>query len=296
MQVWGQRSVKPQEMLPLALDDIGFLSGVVIVDRMRTMAGKLLDLSEHVTRFRQSCRAVGIELPSAEDLQARALACAESERQFYPGQDFSVILLATPGSARAQPRLPTLIMHTQAIAWERLCHWYRVGQTLTSSSHRNVPESCWSPKIKTRARLHYYLADQEALATTGDPHSAGLLLDQQEFVTETSSANVLLIEGERLVSPRRERILDGVSLGRTLRLAERRKIVVAFEDISLARAQQADAILLCGSSGGVWRAGRLDERDYASGPWPPPLVHLVDDWKQDVGIDFVEQALAHASA
>lgn len=291
MQNGDNASVDSSEMLSLAVDDIGLVSGVLIVDRLRTTAGKVLDATEHLDRFQQSCRSVGIELPSTDELQSRALACADSGRTHHGGEDFSLILLATPGRLHTGTRQPTLIMHTQSIAWERLARWYRVGQTLIISKSRNVPESCWSPKIKTRARLHYYLADQEALARTRDPHSAGLLLDQHGFVTETSSANVLIVERGRLISPRREMILDGVSLGRTLRLAERRKVEVCFEDISLDRAQAADAMWLCGSTGCLWKAGRLDERTYGGGQAEQLFTQLVDDWKQEIGIDFVGQAL-----
>ena len=295
MQVWGDASTQASDMLPLAVDDIGLVSGVVIVERLRTIAGKLLDEAEHIERFQQSCRSVGIELPSMIDLHNRALACAASGPTHHGGDDFNLVLLATPGRLHNRARQPTLIMHTQSIAWERLAQWYRTGQTLTISSIRSVPESCWSPKIKTRARLHYYLADQEALAHSRDPHSAGLLLDQHGFVSETSSANVLILEGERLISPRREMILDGISLGRTLRLAERRKIEVRFEDVSAQRAKAADAMWLCGSTGCLWKAGRLDERSYGSGQAEQLFTQLVDDWKQEVGIDFIEQALECAA-
>lgn len=295
MQVWGNQATDKCEMLPLALDDIGFTSGVVIVDRLRTLGGRLRDLREHIARFQQSSRAVGIQLPSSDILHARAEACAEQERQQYAGQDFHLILLATPGRVSDPARQPTLLMYTQSIAWQRLAHWYRPGQTLVTSGHRNVPPACWSPKIKTRARLHYYLADQEAISSSDDPYAAGLLLDEHGFLTETSSANVLLIEGQGLVSPRRANILDGVSLSRTLRLAQQCKISARFEDISLARAKDADAILLCGSTGCIWPAARLDDRSYAADSPHAVAERLVEAWKCDVDVDFVAQALALAS-
>lgn len=290
MQMWGNQATDKCEMLPLALDDIGFTSGVVIVDRLRTLGGRLQDLGPHVERFQQSCRAVGISVPDSHILRARAEACAERARPQYADQDFHLILVATPGRMSDPTHQPTLLMYTQAIAWNRLARWYRAGQTLITSAHRNVPPACWSPKIKTRSRLHYYLADQEALTRSGDPYAAGLLLGESGFLTETSSANVLLIEGSRLVSPRRATILDGVSLGRTLRLAQECNINVVFEDVSLQRAKAADAILLCGSSGCIWPAAGLDDRAYTVARPPAVATHLSAAWKRDVELDFVAQA------
>lgn len=292
MQVWGNQATDKCEMLPLALDDIGFTSGVVIVERLRTLGGPLQDLREHIARFQQSSRAVGIQLPSSDILHARARACAEQERQQYDGEDFHLILVATPGRLSDPARQSTLLMYTQSIAWKRLANWYHPGQTLVTSGHRNVPPVCWSPKIKTRSRLHYYLADQEAISSSGDPYAAGLLLNEQGFLTETSYANVLLIEDQGLVSPRRATILDGVSLGRTLRLAQQCSISVRFEDISLQRAKAAAAILLCGSTGCIWLAARLDDRSYTADSPHAVAERLIEAWKRDVAVDFVAQALA----
>src|SRR5690606_16606199 len=172
--------------------------------------------------------------------------------------------------------------------------WYRPGQTLVASGHQSIPATCWSPKIKTRSRLHYYLADQEAISSSGDANAAGLLLDQRGFLTETSSANVLLIEGQSLVSPRRATILDGISLSRTLRLAEQCNISVHFEDISLQRAKDAEAMLLCGSTGCVWPAARLDDRLYRADRPNAVAQQLIEAWKSDLEFDFMAQALALA--
>ncbi len=296
MQTWGNRATQTCEMLPLAIDDIGFTSGVVIVDRLRTLGGALRDLPQHITRFQQSCRAVGIALPSSDILRVRAEQCMAEERQPYGAQDYSLILVATPGRISDPSRQPTLLMHTQSIPWKRLAHCYSPGQSLVTSTHRNVPAACWSPKIKTRSRLHYYLADQEALTRSGEPYAAGLLLSESGYVTETSSANVLLVEGQRLVSPRQGTILDGISLGRTLRLAEQCGIPLGFEDISVERAKAAEAILLCGSTGCIWPAARLDDRTYATDAPPAVVAGLVDAWKRDVELDFVAQACELASA
>ena len=280
----------------LALDDVGLLSGVVVVDRLRTLGGQLLDLHEHVARFCRSAQLLGIDLPSQQKLRDRVTACVEAEQECYVGDDFCVVLLATPGRISSpidpdtQSRTPTLIIHTQPIDWRRLAHWYRSGQALQVATARSVPAMCWSPKIKTRARLHYYLADQQAVNSTNDPYAAGLLLDERGCVTETSSANVLLVEGERLVSPQPAGILDGISLGRTVRLAMQLDVEVSWEDISIERALQADGILLCGSTGCLWSALQLNERVFKLPQQQPLLLRLWNAWQRDVACDFLSPA------
>jgi branched-chain amino acid aminotransferase len=274
----------------LTLDDIGILSGVVIVDRLRTVQGLGLDVDEHVARFEQSCQALGIELPSHEELVRRANQCVDQHRDLFAPYDFSLVMLATPGRQGVHPPQPTLIFQALPIDWSRLASWYQHGQRLSVSLHRNVPAACWSPAIKTRARLQYYLADQQARAMTGDEFAAALLLDTDGFLTETSAANVLIVEADSLVSPCRENILAGISLKRTQRLALRLGYRFVEEPITAERAQQADAILLCGSTGCLWPAASLGERLFVQADQHETFVRLAEAWKNDIALDFVQQA------
>ncbi len=262
---------------------------MVIVDRLRTVNGAALDVVEHVERFEQSCQAVGIKLPSRSELVDSVNACAEQYFDHFSPRDFSVVMLATPGRIGTDPPQPTLMFQAVAIEWNRLASWYRDGQRLVVASHRNVPATCWSAAIKTRARLQYYLADRQARLTTGDKYAGALLLDTDGFVSETSSANVLIVEGEQLCSPRSEKILNGISLRRTRRLAEQIGFRISEEDIPCARALQADAILLCGSTGCLWPTAQLEDRTFEGATQQPVVVKLVEAWKNELQFDFVEQ-------
>ncbi len=283
-----------RDSLALALDDIGILSGVVIVDRLRTVQGLGLDVDEHVARFEQSCRGVEIHLPNHEELICRAHQCVEQHRDLFAPNDFSLVMLATPGRQGVHPPQPTLIFQALSIDWSRLASWYQLGQRLSISTYHNVPAACWSPAIKTRARLQYYLADQQARAVTGDEFAAALLLDTDGYLTETSAANVLIAENNCLVSPCRENILVGISLKRTQRLALRLGYRCVEEPITAERAQQADAILLCGSTGCLWPAASLGEREFAQAKQHEMYVRLAEAWKNDIALDFVQQAITCA--
>lgn len=280
--------------MTLAADDLGFLSGVVIVDRLRTVQGVGLDVSEHVQRFKESCQGVGIELPKSSELIEQVRACVAQHRQDFGSRDFSVVMLATPGRVSNHWLQPTLRFQAVPIDWKRLAGFYRLGQTLTVASARNIPAACWSPTIKTRARLQYYLADREACALTGQSTAAGLLLDVDGYVTETSAANVIVVEGERLLIPHLHKTLEGISLRRTLRLAAKLGYEVQQIDIAPARAEQANAVWLCGSTGCLWAAAQLGDRCFKDACRQPMYERLVEAWQQDIGCDYVGQALQFA--
>ena len=284
------------DQVVLAADDAGFLSGVVIVDRLRTVSGGGLDVAEHIRRFELSCQAVGIELPSQSQWQRRVEQVIAEDRDRFAPRDFSVLMLATPGRLSAVPPQPTLLVAAEAIDWRRLARWYAVGQELGLAPYRNVPAACWSPAIKSRARMHYYLADRHVQLASGDRYAAAVLLDSQGHLTETSSANVLLVEGRELVSPRREAILAGISLQRTWRLAQECGYRLREADISPQRAEQAEAILLCGSTGLLWSAAKWGQRIFSRPVEHPVYRELLQAWCDDVRFDFVRAAAEWADS
>ncbi|MCA9132369.1 MAG: aminotransferase class IV [Planctomycetales bacterium] len=299
---WTSAGWGPLSAAGLALDDIGLLQGLLIVDRLRTLRSQPLDGPQHVARFRRNCQAVGIELPADLDLQQRMEQCANLNRHAFAPCDFSIVTLATPGRTAAPVPQPTVIVHATPIAWEHLAAWYREGQPLVVAENRNVPSVCWSPTIKTRARLQYYLAERQAAlaidrgAAEGHPPSGTVLLDLQNQLTETSAANLLIVEGDKqLVSPPLDSILNGISLARTVQLARNAGMTVRFEPIPLARAQAASELLLCGSSGCLWAASRLGELPLG-GPAGPIFSRLSQLWSEELGLDYIRQACSYAAA
>ncbi len=104
-------------------------------------------------------------------------AVCNAQCSVHAAPDFGIVILLTPGLIRRQPigSAPTVIIHTVDLNWTQLAHWYQHGQPLVVSPNRTVPVECWSPHMKTRSRMHYFLADQHALASQM-PHAGAIML------------------------------------------------------------------------------------------------------------------------
>ena len=290
LNAWYCDAWRPTHECGLPLDDLGLMQGAVIVDRLRTVRGTALDADAHVERFLTNCHCIGIaNMPDADQLRSTLEQCLVQNRFFFEVQDGSIVLLATPGSLHS--RLPTWIVQPTAIPWKRMQNHYASGQKLTiAQGTAAIPSACWSPAIKTRARLNYFLADHEAEQRFPNSYANGIVCDQAGCLTETSTANLLIVEQGGLVSPPKSDILPGVSLARTLRLASNQGINVRFEPIDTERALQAEAVLLCGSLGCLWPTAQIDNRRFEQ-----PTVHAIyrelsHAWMQDIEFDFVAQA------
>lgn len=280
----------------LPLDDWGVLQGVMLVERVRTYNGKLFQLSRHVSRLKDSVTAVGIDWQrwaNFDLLETCEKVAADALELVGEGNDVGIVILATPG--RLHGTEPTRIVHASELPWKRLAQWYLHGQDLVTATIRNVPNECWPVHIKTRSRLHYYLADQQA-AQAG-PHAGAVMLGTRGQVTETSFANVMMVNAQGdILAPRREDVLPGISLELSLTLAAQLGINVRFEDISIEMFQSAHEIILTGTNGGIWGARSLDGVQLPVTTKNSVLYRLQKSWEEFVGIAYKEQAIRLASA
>lgn len=313
-KVWFNGNWIDQSQVHYGLGDYGFLQGATVVERLRTIGGKFHDNFIHMMRFREGCDSLDIavqDLPLALPVAPSNAATATNEisrliqecvekNPDHQGRDQSIVVVTTPGCGQR----PTLLIHSSTIPWNRIATHYSNGQSLLVTSTANVPRECWAPQLKTRARLQYYLADQEAkdvLDQNSHPFAAGLLPDMLGNLTETAAANFLMIEGNCLVSPPMDAILHGVSLRRTLRLASSLGIDIRYEPVPTARAFESDGIILTGTTGCIWSASSLtirkgfDTESRTFGAKGKELLSTLQEaWIADVGFDFVADAMKNA--
>ncbi|MHB8861667.1 MAG: aminotransferase class IV [Pirellulaceae bacterium] len=279
----------PASQLILDSEDLGFVQGVSISERFRTFRGRVFRLTEHLERLARSLHFVGLQpgmsIEQIGELVQEIVAC--NWRLLTADDDLGVSLFITPGIPN-QPR-PTLGIKAYPLPFGQWSSYYDSGQALTETGIRQVPESCWPAALKCRSRMHYYLADR--LADSHEPGSRAVLLDQEGFVSEASTANVLFYrDGEGLVSPPRERILPGVSLSVLAELAAQRGFPFTFRSFRLEELAAADEILMCSTSPCVWPVTRLNGRPIEPGIEGPVYQQILAAWSQLVGVDIVAQA------
>jgi branched-subunit amino acid aminotransferase/4-amino-4-deoxychorismate lyase len=217
-------------------------------------------------------------------------------RRLDPHDDLAVCLFLTPGIhpdyGTSKHEGPTIGVHSYPLpfhAWQRK---YTEGLSLVTVSTRQVPGDCWPSELKCRSRMHYYLAAREADERC--PGATALLLDHLGYVTETPTANLIAFFAKSgLVSPPREKIVAGVSLGYVVELAAKRGIATEFRDITPDELATADELLLASTSYCVLPVARFDDRSLTA---PGPLFRdLLADWSARVHVDIAQQASRFAT-
>jgi branched-chain amino acid aminotransferase len=289
----------PAEQLSIPIYDSGFILGVTISEQLRTFGGKLFALDRHLERLARSLEIIGLD-PGMSYSQigdaARELA-ANNHALLATGDDLGCTILVSPGAnaSLAPPGedRPRVRIHTQPLAFSAWHRSYNEGVALATVSIRQTPANCWPPELKCRSRMHYYLADREAKVI--DPAARAVILDQDGFVLEASTANLILFnEGEGLVSPPLDQILVGVSLSTVDQLAQQLAIPFRHRRIKLQELEGATEVMLCSTSPCVWPVCRLDRKPIGKLGKDSISQRLLDAWSNLVGLDIAKQAAEFA--
>jgi branched-chain amino acid aminotransferase len=92
-----------------------------------------------------------------------------------------------------------------------------------------------------------------------------LLLDEDGYVTETSAANVFLVEGGALYAPPREAALNGITRNTVMRLAAMAGLTVSERRLSRDDFYVADEAFVTGTAVEVTPIRELDGRRIGAG-------------------------------
>jgi branched-chain amino acid aminotransferase len=289
----------PQSRLHLSVHDAGFVFGATASDLCRTFSHRLFRLADHLNRFRSSCRYTRIPLLlSDSDLsQVAERLVADNAKLLSLEQDLALVMFATPGTigyyagqaGGTGNGVPTLCLHTYPLPFQRYVPLFEEGARLVTPSIRRASSAVIDPRAKQRSRLHWWLAEQEAHQT--DPAASALLLDDDNHVTETASANFLAVRNGTVLSPPRESILGGISLQTVRELCAELDIRFEERPLSVYDCINADEALLTSTPYCLAGVSRING---VSLPWPGPVwLSLLERWNHLVAVDIRQQILAN---
>ena len=280
----------PATSLCVSVEDLGFLMGVTVVERLRTFQGKMFRQEDHIERLRRSLEIVGwqVDVIVAEVSVAIDEFMTRNEAQLIQGDDWFVVAYVTPGS-KPNAQEPTVCVHGGPLLFSNWSASFRTGVKLVVVDTRQVPENCWPSEMKCRSRMHYYLADREA--TNKSPGARAILLDQDGFVGEASTANIVAHFPNRgLVTPLREKVLPGVTQQVLFEIADEIGIQHSEGDFTPEELVLADEVFLTSTSVCIQPVASIDNRPVGSGQPGPLYQRLLTAWGELTGVDIARQA------
>jgi len=301
---WLDGRFMPREAFAVPAGDAGFVLGATVTEQLRTFRGRLFLPQPHAERLHNSLRLVGLVpresiaglLAAADRVAHHNHAVLAAALPGEPPSDLGLVIFVTAGDLAAQhggrSGPPRAGIHSFPLAFGLWAGAYDQGIALRSVSTTQVPEACWPLAAKVRSRLHYYLADREAAAI--EPGARAVLAHADGRISETSTANVAIVRGGRIVVPPATDALPGVSLAFARVLADQLGIPWQEQSLRPADLATADEILLTSTPICILPGTRFDGRPVGSGG-PGAVFHqLLAAWSATAGIDIAGQARHHA--
>ncbi len=294
----------PLEQAALPVWDAGVVLGAAVAEQVRTFAQQPFRLEEHLRRLQHSLELVGLDsglsLDQWQDICHQVVR--HNARFLAPGEELGLVLFVTagpyptlfPGEAPPLGRQPTVCAHTYVLPLRRWGQLALRGVSLRIAPVRQVPPECWSPQIKARSRLHFFLAAQWAAAQ--EPGAQALLLTTDGQVAECPTANVVMLQSGRLLAPPEEVVLPGISLRVLDQLARGLGIPLEQRPLRPEELAQAEELYVTSTPYCMLPVVRVDGRAVGPGTPGPMYRRLMQAWSELVGVDVLGQMLREESS
>ncbi|VAX36683.1 hypothetical protein MNBD_PLANCTO02-116 [hydrothermal vent metagenome] len=298
------------QYLPLAecqmsLFDYGVMQGVIVGEMVRTFQHQPFHLKEHLQRLQFSLDAIGLKIDSSEkQLTEIVQHLVEQNGKYLPAEhDLGISILVTPGVNPAYAHLqnittapatnpttkqePTILIYTFALPMSLWAMQTISGQKLTVPSIRQLPENSIDPHIKTRSRLHWYLADKEANKT--EAGSRALLLNDEGFITELSTANFFIVKEKTILTPTFDSTLNGISQQMIQKLAMQLNYPFQASQLTLSDILNADEAFSTSTPYCLLPVVSVNGVTIGNSLPGPITTELVTTWSKEVGVDIFQQ-------
>ena len=265
------------ELMPAAeasvsIFDSGFIGGVAVFDTLACWQGGLFKLPRHRARFERSAHAAMIPLRCCGP-ELEAVIIETTRRSGL--QDAYVQAIATRGR-RPTPSMPshepTLIVYAIPYVWIQPREKTETGVSVMIPSIRQWSPATVDAKIKNFNRMHTHLAKLEADRAGADDV---VLLDDRGLLTESRGANVFLVRGGSLYTPR-SGILEGITRETVFEIAAEQDIPAAERDLTPFDLYTAEEAFLCSTAGGIFPITSADGRQVGNGA-PGPLTRRIKE-------------------
>ena len=185
-------------------------------------------------------------------------------------------------------------MHTYRLPFSMWAEKYEQGASLATTDVQQVAAECWPRDLKCRSRMHYYLADKAAAARY--PGARALLTDADGYVTEASTANLIVYNGdEGVVAPPHDKVLPGISLAVLLQLADKLRIPYGQRDLRPEDIATADEVMLSSTPFCLLPVTEFNGQPIGEAGGGPVYRRLLEAWSQLVGVDIAQQARQFAN-
>lgn len=251
----------------LHVSDLSILRGYGIFDYFRYTNGRPFFLTDHINRFSNSAKQMGLELPIGKTELEEVVFQLIQRNELMEG---GIRMVMTGGYAADAytPSEPNLL----AMAYAHKApdpRLYQQGCTVLLHQHlRQIPNVKTTDYIEG-IRLLPKLAETKA--------DFPVYIDPNNMVRESDRSNIMIVKDGVLITPQ-VGVLGGITRKHILILAEAMNIPVELRQLNVAEFLSADEAIICSSTKGVMPIARTTEQEIGTHCPGPITKRLMDAW------------------
>jgi branched-chain amino acid aminotransferase len=245
--------------------------GSAVFEGERIYEGRVFRLAAHSARLRNSARLLEYELPWTReqiDEATRAVVKANNLSSGY------VRPIAWRGSEVMGVSAIGASVHLAIAPWAqegRLSIQVKPGGiNVTMAKYRRAAPEV-APGAAKVAGLYVICGIEKDRALNAGFDDA-LMLDWQGRLAESTGANIFLAMGGKLVTPKVENFLDGITRRAVMGLADKHGWPVEERAVMPDELDDANEVFLCGTAAEIVPVGAIDRRRYQVGPMTRTLM------------------------
>jgi len=255
--VWINGVLKPEQAANIPVTDLGVMYGYGFFETIRVVNGSPRGLDAHLSRFSRTWQAL---IPEAKpDLTWDEIIHQVILGNSLDSQIAAVKVMALAGKPSRQAHRNHLIVTARAYT-HRLDNKKELGLNLLS-----YPQPRQTPlaEFKSTNYLYYYLAGQWAARQGADE---ALILNPDGSVSETNSANLILIKDNVLIVPQSSHVLPGVMQARVRDVVKKWGIGACVAPVTPGMLLEADHVAVTNALMGAVPVLTLDGRPVPNRP------------------------------
>jgi branched-chain amino acid aminotransferase len=294
---WFNGELIPEREVRISFRDRGWLFGDTAFDVARTFGGRPFKLREHVDRLYRTLSYLQIDPGmSADEMYRISERVVEAnvplltpDSDYWVGQRISRGLMPVDGEALESPG-PTIVVDCTPLPLSSRASDFRDGIEVAVPSVRRTPPESMSPRAKMCNYINVILGDLEVKAR--NPSAWAVLLDTYGNLAEGMGSNIFLVRAGKLLTPRADFVLSGVSRDVVMQLADGLGIECRESDLSLYDACNADEAFLTSTSLCLCPVRSINGTVVKNSAIPGPVTkRLTEAYRDLVEFDFVAQYL-----
>ena len=284
----------------VSIFDSSLIWGDALFETTRTFQHEPYRLEAHLSRLEASLAGAGVDAGcSMTELAELTKELIDRNQGLYEADvDFLIVHQVSSGtisryrdtSTRQGPTIiiygyPLVTMLGDAVPW------FEEGLHAVVPRQRAIPSRLLDPKLKSRSRLHYQVANHE-VASYG-PDAWALLQGEDGFLTEGTGSNFFVVrDGELLTAPGHG-VLRGVTRDSVLTLSGELGITAREANFEPYDVATADEAFFTTTPYCLIPATRFNGSLIGEGCVGPVYRQLTDAFIENVGVDFIAQAKSY---